>query len=386
MPNVSRITRVLRICALTTLAHPANAQQPSSFFYPVPSRDSYSITRDVQFGLTDSVRLLMDVYRPTPHSAKRPALIFFHTKFAASQPRSPVIVAWSQIAAANGLVGIFPDLRAGSAAADLQQLLGHLTQNADRYGLDAEAIAIWAASGNAATALPILQDPQQTAVKAAVIYYGGGSDIKEFRRDLPMLLIRAGLDRPPVNARFDDMAKALLTQNAPVTIINNSAGYHAFENRNDDAATRLMVDATIDFVKRATSASYQLAIRGGLTESTAAARIAMQDFRTAAQLYADLVQARPNDASLRLAYGEALLGAGQYSAACAEFEQLKGKGLGPRDLGLPAARACILKGDPEAALAWLRTIPRQFLPPSVESDAAFVSLRDRPEFAALFRP
>jgi len=82
--------------------------------------------------------------------------------------------------------------------------------------------------------------------------------------------------------------------------------------------------------------------------------------------------------------GEALLGAGQYAAACSELEKLKGKVLGPRDLGLPAARACMQKGDAEAAIAWLKTIPTRFLPPQVQNETVFAPLQSREDFKALF--
>ena len=101
-------------------------------------------------------------------------------------------------------------------------------------------------------------------------------------------------------------------------------------------------------------------------------------------IYADLVAARPDDARLRLSYGEALLGNAQYAEACGELEKLKGKGLGPRDLGLPAARACMLKGDADAAMAWLKTIPTRFLPPDVQNERAFAPLKSREDFRALF--
>ena len=95
-----------------------------------------------------------------------------------------------------------------------------------------------------------------------------------------------------------------------------------------------------------------------------------------------MVASRPADARLRLAYGEALLGDGQYATACAEFDKLRDKGLGYRDLGLPAARACLQKGDPDAAIQWLKSIPPQFLPPSVGEEPGFAALRNRPDFRA----
>jgi hypothetical protein len=154
---------------------------------------------------------------------------------------------------------------------------------------------------------------------------------------------------------------------------------------DDDDATRQVIDRTVEFVKHATSGPYQVAMRRALPEATAAAHVQTRNYRQAATEYGDLVAARPDDARLRLAFGEALLGDAQYERACAEFEKLKGKGLGPRDLGLPAARACVQKGDPEAAIQWLKTIPSRFLPAEIQNDEVFGPQRNRPEFLALFK-
>jgi hypothetical protein len=97
------------------------------------------------------------------------------------------------------------------------------------------------------------------------------------------------------------------------------------------------------------------------------------------------VKARPDDARLRLSYGEALLGASRFADACAELQKLKGKGLGPRDLGVPAARACMQSGDGDAAIAWLGSIPERFRPRGLEKDPIFAPIKDRPEFKALFQ-
>jgi tetratricopeptide (TPR) repeat protein len=110
------------------------------------------------------------------------------------------------------------------------------------------------------------------------------------------------------------------------------------------------------------------------------------NFRQAVSTYAELLAGRPDDARLRLAYGEALLGVAQYAAACAEFEKLKGRGLGYRDLGVPAARACAQKGDADAAVAWLASIRPRFRPVELATGPAFASLRSRADFRALFPP
>jgi hypothetical protein len=40
-------------------------------------------------------------------------------------------------------------------------------------------------------------------------------------------------------------------------------------------------------------------------------------------------------------------------------------------------------GDPGAAIAWLKTIPKRFMPRDQATDPAFESIRDRPDFKAL---
>ena len=250
-------------------------------------------------------------------------------------------------------------------------------------GIDRDAIAVYAASGNVSAALPAIEDPAQTAVKAAIMYYGTGP-VTTWRLDLPVLFVRAGLDRPQLNQAITELAAAAVAQNAPFTLLNHASGYHGFESLNDDDATRDVMEQTISFVKRATAPSFQRAIALGVREASAAGYVQTGAFGKAAAIYADLLAARPDDPRLRLSYGEALLGDSQFAAACAELEKLKGKGLGPRDLGLPAARACLQKGDADAAIAWLKTIPTRFLPPSVQNEAVFAPLREREDFKALF--
>ena len=306
----------------------------------------------------------------TPHPARSGAI-----RSTRLGPRSPPL---------RDLVAILPDLRSETSEKDFDALITHLASNAATLGVDPDRVALYAGSGNVSRALPIVQNPKQTVVKAAVMYYGS-AQVTEFRRDLPLLLVRAGLDRPPVNRALTDLATLAINQNAPVTFLNYAGGHHAFEIVDDEDLTRDVMDRTVDFVKQATEPAYQASLRRGLAESTAAAHVASGNFTEAVSSYAELVKARPDDARLRLSYGEALLGASQFPAACTELEKLKGKGLGPRDLGMPAARACMQKGDTEAAIAWLASIPPRFRP-DVQKDPVFASIRERPDFKALFQP
>jgi dienelactone hydrolase len=375
--------RSIAIAAIVSLPGPAAHAQAPRFLYPPPAPDTFTLTQDVQYGASGETALKMDVLRPKT-TAAAPALIFFN-RAVGQDRRHPFYLGWAQTAASKGLVAILPDLRNGSEVADFTVLVPYIAQHAAELGIDPEAIAVYAGSGNVWTALPAVEDPKMSAIKAAVMYYGG-AQVNAFRLDLPVLYVRAGLDRPDVNHAIAALAARAVADNAPMTLLNHPTGYHAFEMRNDDEATRAIIDQTIAFVKQSTAAPYQAALRGRLLEATAAGHVQAGKFGEAAKTYASLVASRPDEPTLRLAYGEALLGDKQFATACAEFEKLKGKGLGYRDLGLPAARACMQKGDADAAIAWLRSIPQRFLPPSVAKEPVFASIQDRAEFQALFQP
>ena len=370
------------VLAGVTAGSSAQAQQLPAFKYPEPAAATYRAIIDVQYGTAGADALKMDVYRPA-RGGRAPTLILFNQASGAQRANS-FYVAWARIAASKGITAIVPDLRGPTLVQDFVALLQYLGRNpAEDTGIDPTAVAVYAGSGNVSSALPIIQDPRSTQIKSAVMYYGA-AEVKAFRPDLPVLFVRAGLDRPALNRHMDGLVAKALSENAPVRVLNHAGGRHAFEIFNDDEATRRVIDDTLAFVKETTSAGYQTAIRQGLAEATAAGHVTSGRTKEAAAAYASLVQGRPDDATLRLAYGEALLGSGDFATACAEFEKLKGKGLGYRDLGLPAARACLQKGDAEAAIAWLKSIPQRFLPASVQDEAVFVPIRDRAEFKALF--
>ena len=152
-----------------------------------------TVTSDVQYGASGGTRLAMDIYRRATlqgrhePAAPMPALVFFNRATGADRSQ-PFYVAWARAAASKGIIGILPDLRPGNEAADCGVLIAYLSQHASELGID--GIAVYAGSGNVFAALPFVQDPKQTAITAAVMYYGS-APIAQFRLDLPVLYVRA---------------------------------------------------------------------------------------------------------------------------------------------------------------------------------------------------
>ncbi|MDQ3170829.1 MAG: tetratricopeptide repeat protein [Acidobacteriota bacterium] len=348
------------------------------FMYPAPPPSAIDVTMNVPYG--DGLQ--MDVYRPRNAAGPLPVFIFFN--IATGAERSNFFYRpWAEIAASQGLIAVLPDLTFEQNAREFDALVAHIRTNAQSLGADPAAIAVFAGSGNVSRALPLLQAPSRASIASAVMYYGS-AEVPSFRADLPLLFVRAGLDRPALNKAITSLASRASDENAPVSLLNYPGGYHAFEIANDNRATRDVIDQTIAFVKQTTSAGYRSALTAGLPDATAAGHVTGGRFDRAAAIYGGMLATRPDDARLRLAYAEALLGHQQFKEACAEFEKLRQARLGPRDRGIPAARACMQSGDADAAVGWIASIPERFRPRELETDPMFAPLRTRADFRALF--
>jgi dienelactone hydrolase len=361
------------------------AQEPR-FVYPLPPTDSFV----VQSGMTypsSSGPLAFDLFRPakTTNAHRLPVLIVFNGFGGSFMRTFTQSQSWAKAATAHGLAAITLETTPGHVAQDFDSLLAHLTRRASGLRVDPDQIAVIAWSGNAAAAIETVENPSREAIKAAAIYYGSGP-FQQVRLDLPVLFVRSGLDQPETNHYLDLTISSGLTANAPWTVLNYSSGHHAFDVFDDNDYSRAVVEATFQFFHLALSPSYQSVLRAGIRLATAASAFSTGDYAKAVTLYRPLVDAHPDDVRLVLAYGNSLLGARRYREARSQFDRAKAIGnAGPRDLGVPAARASILDHDPDAAIAWLKTIPPQFLPSTLESDSDFASLRGRQDFAALFR-
>lgn len=207
---------------------------PRPLAFP-PAASGITVASDVEYGMSGTTRLAMDLYKPamTP-GAKVPVLVFFNRATGAERSER-FYAAWARAAAAKGVIGVLPDLREGSEAGDFHILLSYLERHAAEHGID--SIAVYTGSGNVFTAFPVVQDPNLMAIKAAVTYYGT-ANVPQFRLDLPVLYVRAGLDRPSVNESISRLAALAVAQNAPLTLLNYADGHHGFELADDNDATR----------------------------------------------------------------------------------------------------------------------------------------------------
>lgn len=376
----------MRTCILVVLLACLTCRaQEMHFVCPVPASTGFT-QRSFTYKQAGLTGLSLDIYLPagSAHEKTLPVFVIFNGFGGPFMRTSPQSQGWAKAATAHGFAAVTAETTSEHVAEDFDALAVYLRQHAEDLRIDPERLVVIAWSGNVSEGLPTVENPQRKAIKAAVIYYGS-ADLPQVRLDLPVLFVRAGLDQPLTNQTFDQRTSAGLAANAPWTVLNYPGGRHGFDVLDDNDLSREIIEETFHFAQLAITDAHQSALQSGLAEASAAGAMSTGKFASAAVLYSELVNSHTQDARLRLAYGNALTGAKHYKEARKQFERAKAiGGLGARDLGLPAARACALDHDPEAAIVWLKTIPPQFLPASIQSDPDFAPLKDRPDFRAMF--
>jgi hypothetical protein len=244
--------------------------------------EAVTVRRDVAYGPTDPHRRF-DLYYPPGHADDHrwPAVIIVAGYPGAMEPRRTPLtykeIGWTvstcQLIALSGMVAIAYTNR--DPVADLQTLFEHIHDSAASLGIDPARVGVVAVSGNVPTALTtVMQDASRTPA-CAVFGYGclldldgatdvadaaqqfgfanpvAGRTVADLRRDVPLLITRAGRDSfPAMNASIDRFIRHGLIENLPMTFVNHAEGPHAFDLFDDSRTSREIVRQTLWFLRQ----------------------------------------------------------------------------------------------------------------------------------------
>jgi tetratricopeptide (TPR) repeat protein len=219
--------------------------------------DQARVVKDVTYKNAGGRDLQMDVTYPADApsgSRARPVVVFVNG--VGDRPGTMKVREWGQyrswpkLVAASGFIGVTFDTRGGDEgelAQDVRDAFAFVRERGPSLGIDGSRIAAWACSANVRAAVALLMATPAPAVKSAVLYYGSG-DTQAVRRDLPVLLVRAGRDRPQQNEAIDRLAAQAAAANAPWTVLNLPAAHHAFDVLDDTDESRLALRRTLAFL------------------------------------------------------------------------------------------------------------------------------------------
>jgi len=325
--------------------------------------------------------LRADLFIPRKSSAPVPVAVFLNGIGADWIRTHAQYQGWGKLVTGAGLAGVAMDSAPDAIEASFDQLLKYLRVHAKDLRIDPERILLWSCSSNVRAGVPLAMDEKREYIKGAVIYYGSASPPR-LRLNLPVLLVRAGLDSSEQNRSLDEMAASMMRWNVPLSVINVTGGRHGFDLVDDTPVTRRVIADTLAFMREALDPEVQKSIAASAPEAEAAACAARGQWQRAVQAYGKLIEANPKSYDLQRKLGDALSGAADYSQALSAYQ--RAIDLGDPNTGMvayAAAVAALKSGDRDGALRWLERLAG--IPPArnrAKSDPVFADLKNDPRF------
>jgi hypothetical protein len=250
--------------------------------YAIPGMDQVQVRKDIRYKTTELGSLTLDVYLPPDSKAEIPTpAVLFVTGFSdigaeaflgCKFKEMESYISWSRLIAMSGMTAITYST-GRDPAIDLPDVIHFIRENASNLGIDAHRIGIWSCSGNVPNALSALQTSNDF-IKCTALCYGymldldgshdvadasqkigfvnpcAGKSIDDFRKDVPLFLLRAGRDETPsLNHALDRFVASALSRHFPLTLVNYPEGVHAFDLIDDSRASREAIREVLSFLQ-----------------------------------------------------------------------------------------------------------------------------------------
>jgi acetyl esterase/lipase len=253
--------------------------------YSIPAMDQAKVKRDIAYKKDVSADFLrMDLYLPPDTKGLLPVVILIHGGIYSDVPLKPkdwgFYKSWGRLIAASGMAAVtfnqrlgFPDPNLKQAAQDVEDLIGFVRAHSDDWGLDPDRICLAAYSAGGPMLSMAMRDAppyirclvgfypfldiQQSALHRKFL---SAQQLEEFSpityldhgaAKLPaMFVARAGRDQiPDLEPGLDRFVAEAVHRNIALEFLNHPFGVHGFDSQNDDAASREIILAAIEFIK-----------------------------------------------------------------------------------------------------------------------------------------
>jgi len=246
---------------------------------PAPAR----VIRDLVYLTDDEAALHMDAYVPKA-PGRYPGVLLVNgdatEDVIATAKDWGVYRSYGAHLSARGLVGLpfnHRSTRSGArrsvVEAQVSAALDHARAHAAQLDLDRERIGLWVFSAAGAFALARTLRERPPYVRAVAGFYtiwdvspfaereglpaedvarwSAVAALGDSATGLPPILVgRAGRDAPPLKTGADRFIARALELDADLSVWNHPTGQHGFDIRDDDARSREIIQAALDFFAR----------------------------------------------------------------------------------------------------------------------------------------
>ncbi|MHB8631613.1 MAG: alpha/beta hydrolase, partial [Candidatus Limnocylindria bacterium] len=240
------------------------------------------IVRDIKYHADERGALLLDAYRPDRPGGPWPGVLLVN-----GDAPEPVIArakdwgvfrSYGEHLAARGIVGLPFNHRSteggactGAVAREVAAAIAYVRGHATELEVDADRIGVWAFSAAGPFGIaPLLRD-RPTYLRALAGFYAiwdlapfrdtdvppSEASIQEWSATAalgdsatglpPIFVARAGRDGPRIMSGTDRFLARALALDLDVQLHNHPTGQHGFDIRDDDARSREIVGAALDF-------------------------------------------------------------------------------------------------------------------------------------------
>jgi acetyl esterase/lipase len=229
--------------------------------HPLPDPDRVDLRAGLVYAEAGGRELAMDLYLPAHRApgSRSPAVLLVHGEADPALLRSVrgwgQYTGWGRLLAAEGLAGVAFEHRAVAEAgfeavvAEVGAALAAVRERAGELGLDPDRLAVAGFSAGvplAAAALP----GAGAALRCAALCYGPLDNLEPGPGLPPLLVVRAGQDRPKLNRSIDRFLTAAAAGGAPVELVDLPGAHHAFDIVDDTDASRDAIARVLGFLRR----------------------------------------------------------------------------------------------------------------------------------------
>jgi dienelactone hydrolase len=245
--------------------------------------DDVDLRADLAYKTIGNDELLFDVYRPRS-DAPVPAVVFVHgdgpPEVLADAKDWGQYTSWGRLAAASGLAGVTFNHRSTLGATELREvatdvddLISHVREQGLELGLDSDRLCVWTCSAGGPVGMRVALAGHHY-VRCAVCFYAM-LDLRQLRDQIPdtvaddvledfsplchlpadgllappLLVARAGLDRPVFNGAIDRFASEAVRRGLVLDLLTHPRGRHGFDVLDDDDRSREIVAKTLAFMR-----------------------------------------------------------------------------------------------------------------------------------------